>query len=165
MVSLRIPSIPTSNDVGFLPRVLTSLDKQVQALDAATVAGKATSKQKLVAWATGSVFVAVLSLVDEVAHLASFVIKAPGVGIKQLAKITNLGKYVTSPALDVQDWLGHLSKARAVVFVAVSAIFYGLPNDLHTVISTARNVELIAGDASKVKKKAGGTTATAGAAS
>jgi hypothetical protein len=165
---VSFPKIPTSsNDVGTLHWTLGVLQGQVDRINNAPP-GSSTTKQKLVAWATASVFVMVSALVDEALHIGYFVAKAPFVGVKQIAKITGLGKYVTSTSLDVSDWVGHLGKARAVLFVFGYAVGYGfsvkVPEDQSQVLVAAKNLEVLSPIAGKRRTPAPATAPATAAA-
>jgi hypothetical protein len=154
MVSIpKIPEIPTANNVGILPWALKGLEGQADKIKNAAP-NTVTTQQKLVAYLTGSVAIVVLSVVDEALHLSCFVVKAPGVLVKQLAKITSLNKYITSPALDAQDWVKHIAKARAVVFVFVAAVLYGGFNNQDQVVLAAKDVEILSSGSGKKKPAA-----------
>lgn len=160
---LSIPKIPTSNDVGTLPWTLGVLQGQVDKINNAPPSSS-TTKYKLVAYVTASLFVATSALFDAFLHVGTFVVKTPFVAAKQIAKITNLGKYVSSPALDVSDWVGHLDKARAVLSLLCLVPGYGLgfnvPKDQGQILVAAKNLEVISAGGGKRRPPAASAPAT-----
>jgi len=124
---MNIPAIPTSS-VGTLPAVLTRLEAHVtkaqeKPSDRTYLQAIMASTQETVANVVGAVAVAFFALVDEAIHVSCVTAKALPVAFKlTIGKLTGLDKYITSPALTGEDFVGHLSKIWACFTLQVAAL-------------------------------------------
>ena len=145
---MRLNALPTSN-VGVLPGVLESLEVNLKQM--AEAPSEATTRQHINAWAVASVGTFVLAALDEVAHAALIGIKVIPVALNvTIGKVTGLSKYVTSPALTGEDFVGHIHaiRRRLAIQMAAVQVFFGLASpDLVTTVGRHISLFPVVGEA------------------
>ena len=151
---MNIARLPTSNEVGVLPGLVTSLEKR---LDDTT---EATRKQQVVAWAVASVGSFVFAAVDEVMNAALMVLKAvPVLANVTVGKLTGLSKHFPA-SLTAEDLRGHWDNISRSIVIQLNAlaVFLTLQKP-QMVVNVARDINLFRTDVPADKQDAGSVAA------